>query len=293
MSDNALLSALCIQCRHPHRLHDADGCRRCPCEHESFQTSTTKLTAHRLAMIEVAERGLNRRTITTGIAYARSNEPEAKRLARRRLLRLWNRNVWPRGLSIVTMPGLNWKFEQALLQSRENASTMGGERPPSGRRTDFIHSNTRRTHIDAIEREPTVFLGAIMAMPGRRWGIAEMEPAPFASRSVKTPFIKRFHLAQIERVLLTAEHPYDAMWLDFNGPLTDARIEGIRRAWGVGLVRTHLAVTLLAARQTVGYDAGRAVDLLRSICPKSEVIDAFHYQSGRSPMSQLVLGRAS
>lgn len=240
-------------------------------------------------MIEVAERGLNRRTVTTATAYARRDEPDVKGDARRRLINLWTRRTWPRGLSILTMPGIQWKFEWALLQSREHAAVIRGDRVQA--RTDHIHSATRCTYITAVERDPTVFLGALRSMPGSKQGIADLEPAAYASRSVKTPLIQRFHLAEIERVLLVADHPYDAMWLDFNGPLTDARVEGIRRVWGLGLVRTHLAVTLLAARQTADYDAGQAVDLLRSVCPQSELVDAFHYQSGHSPMSQLVLGR--
>lgn len=283
---------LCWDCRHPLRIHEGGGCRRCECVwSEDEITTITKPPAHRLAMIEVAARGFNRRTTTTALNYARHVEPAEKQEGRRRLLRLWNRAAWPKGLAILTLPSSHWKFEWALLQSRELKSTIRGSLP--AKRTDFIHLNTKRTFVTAVERDPSIYLAALKMIPGGKQGIAQVDSAAYASRSLKTPLVARFHLASVERLLLMEDHAHDAVWLDFNGPLTDARTEGIRRFWREGLVRTHLAVSILAARQSVAYDAGRAAEFMRSLCPGSELVDAFHYQSGRSPMSQIVIGRAS
>lgn len=282
----------CWECRHPVRNHGEDGCSRCSCpwDHNSLAAASTPPGSHRLAMIEVAERVFNRTTSTPGLNYVRRDDEPGKRLARRRLLTRWNRKAWPKGLAILTMPSLEWKFEWALLNSRELRSTMSGSLVP--KRTDFIHLRTKRTFITAVEREPTIYLGALRAIPGGKFGIAHQEPAPYSSRSLKTPFIARFHLAAVERVLLMDEHEQDVVWLDFNGPLTDARTEGLRRFWREGLVRSHLAVSVLAARQR-GYEAADVAQYLRDLCPGSELLDVFHYQSGRSPMSQVLLGRST
>lgn len=194
-------------------------------------------------MHEVADRLAAMKSVDSGVAYARGMHVE-KSTARRAVRGLFTRQMWPKSLSILTMPGLDWTFEDALLRSREgNFYDHRGERGP------------RRTFITAIERTEAIYRAAVKKMPGLLNGLKQKESPPYATASLKTPQIMRFHRCEFERLadhyVKHREHGFDAAWLDFTGPLTNDLMD-LMTVFFHAAIRWRLVVTSLAARWPAG-----------------------------------------
>lgn len=75
--------------------------------------------------------GADRRLQTSGVAFARKSHltaMAAKNQARQRILDSMSRIEWPGKLSVLTMPGLEWIFENHLIDSRDYESVKNSKR---------------------------------------------------------------------------------------------------------------------------------------------------------------------
>jgi len=226
---------------------------------------------------------------TGGVLFARNREREAKDAARAEILALLKNDVWPQHLSILTMPGLDWTFERDLLGWREG-KWMRLENP-------------LRTKIFSIENDRAIYFAAINnnRMPGRLTPnslLSVKSPPYFAEQAIKTKFIKRFYLANVDALMEEALRDlnpmlFDVVWLDYLGPLSIKRLNTIA-AFYKRIVKSILVVTALKARWD--KDTGAAIahagshsQWLREHLP-GEVLHDLDYQDV-SPMIQFAIRR--
>jgi len=225
-----------------------------------------------------------------GVLFARSKERVEKDAARTRIVELLKRDVWPEHLTILTMPGIEWKFERELLGWREGKWS----RLEVPAHTRFI----------SIENDRAIYFAAINSsrMPGRLTPNALLSvksPPYFAEQAVKTKFVKRFYLANVDSLMEEAlrdvnPYPYDVVWLDYTGPISIKRLN-IIAAFYQRIVRRMLIVTVLKARwdrdtSAAIERAGGHSQWLRKYLP-GEVLHDLDYQDTASPMTQLAIRR--
>ena len=202
---------------------------------------TARIPLHRCNMEELAA---YQRSIepSPGVMFHRNADRQKKEAARSLILRLCGGIEWPHRLTILTMPGIDWMFERHLLGYRETKWT-----------TDLVHA--ARTRIFSIENDRAIYFAAINKMPGRTTldGTVYVKTPPyFAEHAVKTNFIQRFFLANVDNLMEEAlrdiDPPhYDVAWLDYTGPLSIKRLRTIA-AFYQRVVNSILIITALKAR---------------------------------------------
>ena len=218
-----------------------------------------------------------------GMLFARNSDREEKDAARRQILELFTFDAWPGTLRILTMPGLDWRFERKLLGKREgNWMRKAG---PS------------RTTITAVENDRYIYYSAATTMPGlhTKRALTRFEPAPsFAERTIRTKFIQRFHFANVDDLMLEATEKWDAVWLDYTGPLTKERLKLISQFYETS-VRGILVVTALKARwnretsDAIARCNGHS-EWLQKHLPGEVLHDLEYFDT--SPMAQFAIRRA-
>jgi hypothetical protein len=87
-------------------------------------------------MEELALQAATSKSLSGGVLFARNSERVNKDEARQRVLDLFSLENWPGRLSMLTMPGIHWRFERLLLGARE----VGWMRRPYPKRTHFTAS---------------------------------------------------------------------------------------------------------------------------------------------------------
>lgn len=173
---------------------------------------------------------------SSGVMFARNPDREQKDMARGKIIGLFSKIAWPRPLSILTMPGLDWKFERKLLGRREGDWGNG--------------QCAQRTQITSVENDRYIYYSAATKIPGlntRRALTKILPPASFAERTISTRFIERFHFANVDDLMQETDEVWDAVWLDYIGPLTNERLRLIQRFYQRS-VRSVLIVTARKAR---------------------------------------------
>jgi hypothetical protein len=187
---------------------------------------------------DLAERTSNRKTQSSGINFHRKIMSASKAEARNSLLPMYGMTEWPTGLSILTLPGANWNFERQLLGIREVKRFF-----EKGNKHEARSDNT---HICAIEQDESIFRYAIKKMPGIHRGLACLAPAEWATATVRTYSIARFHRCSFEVFAQCNNHDFDAAWLDFSGTITMSRMEAIKQFWPY--IRWRLTITACLGR---------------------------------------------
>jgi len=141
------------------------------------------------------------------------------------MLRLLSTQYFPKGIKTLTMPGLRWVFERQLLHNREGKKFSEQSRRP------------RKTYLACIEKEEELFRVAFKLMPGFTHGVVDIDPAPYATTTVRTYHIQRFHRADALTLMNyyvaneSFDHSFHFVWLDFTGQLSMKRLIVIRRFW--------------------------------------------------------------
>jgi hypothetical protein len=220
----------------------------------------------------------------SGVRYARRPRTVDKEYARNTVLSAFSRRNFPGHLRVLTMPGLDWRFERQLLAARES---------PARRQDGTVRP--KRTTIDAIERHPAIWYSALHRMPGAQTSLDVALPCPpFAGQVARTFAISRYYLCSIEAYAEHADWPLGGVWLDFTGPLTVRRLAAIRALW----TRTSstLVVSALRARHSAQVSAlleraGGHGPLLARLLPEATQMSEAHYGNEFSPMTQVVLRR--
>src|SRR5512143_186620 len=174
-----------------------------------------------------------------GMIFARNPDREQKDAARQKILDLFSPKAWPKHLSILTMPGLDWRFERKLLGRRDG---------------DWMRkAGPGATKYTCIENDRFIYYSAAHKMPGlnTRRALTRYLAAPsFAERTVATKFISAFHFANVDDLMLEATGEFDrwdAVWLDYTGPLSVERLNLIASFYQRA-IRSTLIVTSLKAR---------------------------------------------
>ena len=186
-----------------------------------------------------------------GILFARATERGHKDEARRYLVDLFGDVERFPTLNILTMPGLDWRFENKLLGRREGDWANSGRGP-------------QRTRITSVESDRAIYQAAVTRMPGmaRHWRThrhrtkndpIRMEASPeWAECSISNRWVNRFHFANVDDLMagLPQDQRFDAAWLDYTGPMTAVRLAIIQRFFAQHIrPGGALAVTVLRGRQ--------------------------------------------
>lgn len=217
-----------------------------------------------------------------GVLFARNPDREEKDAARQKILDLFTVKERPQFLRILTMPGLDWRFERKLLGKREG--------------NWMRHAGAGRTRITSIENDRFIYYSAVHQMPGlntKRALTTILKPATFAERTVGTKFIDRFHFANVDDLMSETADVWDAVWLDYTGPLTVERLRLIARFYNRS-VRDTLIVTALKARYNKETSeaidrAGGHSEWLRKYLPGEVLHDLEYFDT--SPMAQFAVRR--
>lgn len=237
-----------------------------------------------LRLCDMEELAAHQRSIEArgGVLFARNPDREQKAAARQKILDLFAPQVWPGNLSMLTMPGVDWRFERKLLGAREPGWMTKLERP-------------RRTFLTCVENDRAIYYGAIADMPGMTTlgALAQMRDAPrFAEHAIKTRFIRgRFFLANVDDLMLEQNWTFDAAWLDYTGPMTVERLKIIEAFWQHN-IRHILIVTMLKARfnkktsDAIERAGGHSQWLLGHL--SGEVLHDLEYMD-TSPMEQIAI----
>lgn len=219
---------------------------------------------------------------SSGVLFARNPDREQKDAARQKVIDLFTRTSRPEPLSILTMPGFDWRFERKLLGKREG---------------DWMRKiEPERTSITAIENDRYIYYSAVHRMPGlhtKRALTTILRPVSFAERTVQTKFIKNFHFANVDDLMNETDQQWDAVWLDYIGPLTVERLRLIARFYERS-VRETLIVTALKARYTKETSAaidraGGHSEWVRSRLPGRVVHDIEYFDT--CPMAQIAISK--
>lgn len=243
---------------------------------------------------------------TPGMLYARKMNYTEKEKARVAVLRLFSGRDRPKGLSIVTMPGITWGFERMLLLMRERRPYALGD---GGRKT-------KRTYIEAIERDESIYRASLNWIPGGGDSLAQLPELEGKPMAIRTYAVSRYHRISFEDYVDAWWHqPHDAAWLDFNGPITSQRMEKIGRFWRdkirwrmvitwmnarydaeairqIGEVKEHAGASSTALLNNVSVGLGRdALDWVEATLRQCASIRVLHRMSYRdtSPMLQLAV----
>lgn len=216
-----------------------------------------------------------------GVMFARKKEHDEKDHARGEITRLFGPEHFPKGLSILSMPGLNWRFEKSLLRQREGKWEN--------------RKGPHRTHLTCIESDRSIYHASVTHMPGLNHphSVTVMLPGTsFAERAVRNKFVGRFFFGNVDDLMQQQEHPFDAAWLDYTGPLSLKRMKIIKDFYARN-IRHILVVTALKARWNRDTSdsiaaAGGHSQWLRTALP-GEVLHDFEYQDGPSPMAQFAI----
>lgn len=219
-----------------------------------------------------------------GILFTRKRDHDQKDLARIAVLRLFGPDMFPKGLSILTMPGLDWKFERKLLGRREG--------------NWFKRKGPHKTYLTCIENDRAIYHAGVLNMPGMRAAepsaVISLPPTSYSERAVRNIWIGRYFFGNVDDLMMAQQLPFDAAWLDYTGPLTIKRLAVIAEFFRVN-IRSTLVITSLKARwNRETADAIARKESLAAWIRESIVGNVLHeieYQDGGSPMLQIAFGK--
>lgn len=216
-----------------------------------------------------------------GILFARNADGDEKTEARKLILDLFQPDVWPSHLHMITMPGMHWKFERKLLGMREG-NWMDKSCPSV-------------THFATVENNRSIFSASLHKMPGLyRSTMKETSPKPFAEIGFRTNFASHFFCNADDFIAYDNWNngSWNAAWFDYTGPLSIERLSLIKRFCHRQFRLGTLIVTALKARWNMATsdainDAGGYSEWLR----KHLVGDVLHdiKYMDTSPMAQFAV----
>jgi hypothetical protein len=218
-----------------------------------------------------------------GVMFARTAEdrPE-KDTARQLILDLFARDKWDRHLRMLTMPGLHWKFERKLLGKREGDW--------------FRRKAPKRTLFTCVENDRPIYYSAVTHMPGSQTPGSLIKPArcDFGERGVKTKYAS-FFFANVDDLMACGWSGWDAVWLDYTGPLTVKRLRLIadfyERCVGEILIVTAMKARWPAETGAAIAKAGGHSEWLREHLAGEVLHDIDYFDT--VPMVQFAVRRAS
>ena len=219
----------------------------------------------------------------SGVLFARNTDGEQKSAARQLVLDLFARDKWPQQLHLLTLPGLQWRFERKLLGTRE-VGWMRKTKP-------------RGTYFTACENDRALFQASVAQMPGLHTPDSELKKIKahsFAEMGVKTAYASMF-FANIDDLMRQDywDNGWDGVWLDYTGPMSVDRLAIIANFYQ-RYVREILIVTVLKARwnertsRAIARAGGHSEWLRKHLT--GDILHDIEYQD-TSPMAQFAVRR--
>ncbi len=216
-----------------------------------------------------------------GVMFARREDDSEKAAAREAILDLLTLDRKPEPLSVLTMPGLHWTFEVALMKRRD----------PHWRNQQAIE----RTRFTCVENDRFIYYSATTKMPGNKHCcLRTLDRPDYAERAMGQGVVDRFIFANVDDLIQSGES-FDVAWLDYTGPLSIDRMKLIERFWRES-VRDTLIVTSLKARWNKDTSLrierhGGLIEWQRARLP-GRVLHEIEYQDG-SPMAQFAVSKSA
>jgi len=201
---------------------------------QSLRQVATYKPIHKCSLEELAT--IQRVSPSGGVLFSQKERRAQKDIARKMVLDLFTLDNRKESLKILTMPSLDWRFEQKLLGKREGDW--------------FNKSGPSNTQITSCENDRYIFYSASQKIPGISTpnSLITINRAPsFAEQSIKTKFVDSFYLANVDDLMAETDQKWDAVWLDYTGPLSVSRLKIISDFYH-RCVRETLVVTALKAR---------------------------------------------
>lgn len=217
-------------------------------------------------------------TPSGGILFARKISRPEKDRAREAIASVFNPEAWPGPLSMLVLPGVNWRFESMVLSRREK---------------DWRNDPPKSTRFTGVESDRAVFHAALMRMPGlHRSVLRQLESDNTHERGFTNKFIDGYHFANVDDFMAATTRTFDAAWLDYTGPLSVERLRIIRAFWNTKVTGV-LALTSMRARwnretSEALIRAGSLSALVRKYI-HGDVVHEIEYQDGHAPMFQIML----
>jgi hypothetical protein len=218
-----------------------------------------------------------------GVLHARNSDGAEKTAARERVLELFAPARWPGRLHMLTTPGLHWRFERKLLGARE----VGW----------FTSPKPKTTYFTGCENDRAIYFAAVAQMPGLHTPDSELKRIKsyeFAEMGVKTRYASFFFANVDDMMRLNCWNSgWDAVWLDYTGPLTVERLTLIQRFYQ-HYVKHILIITALRNRysesttRAIARAGGHSRWVRRYL--DGEVLHDLEYFD-TSPMAQLALAK--
>jgi hypothetical protein len=193
-----------------------------------------------LSRLNMEELAMRQRSIKAsgGIEFARTTERDQKDAARQQIIDMFSLSVWPGRLRMLTMPGLDWRFERKLLGRREG---------------NWMHKRApERTYFTCVENDRALYYASVAKIPGvdtRGAKLTILQPPKFAEYGLKTKFIGGYFFANMDDLMRSTGWTFDAAWLDYTGPMSVERLKLIESFYQRS-VYNILIVTVLRARWT-------------------------------------------
>jgi len=222
---------------------------------------------------------------SSGVLFARNVDGEQKSAARQRVLELFTLPQWPGHLHMLTMPGVQWRFERKLLAMRH----PGWTRSPS----------PWRTYFTSTENDRAIFFAAVAEMPGLHTpqsSLKRIKNYPFAEMGVRTRFASLF-FANIDDLMAQTSwsEGWHAVWLDYSGPLSVERLAIIRQFYR-DYIKGILIITALKGRWNQAtnqaiHQAGGYSNWLRNTFDGELLHDLEYFDT--SPMVQFAVQKRS
>ena len=228
--------------------------------------------------VEQAARDRREQRTTGGVAFARKDSTPEKDATRREILLLLCTHLMPGPISVLSMPGVSWAFEYALLGQREHGWSKS--------------LYARRTNLHCVDNDRFVYYSATTKMPGNKYRcVIKNHPRPgYAEREIGNSMVQRYTFANVDDLMAEGRDTYDVAWLDYTGPLTVKRLDLIAKFYRER-IRSTLILTSLKARWN--KDVDRAAARHGGYCEwavhpfaDSVGLHAIEYQDGASPMFQ-------
>lgn len=224
------------------------------------------------------------RSPSGGVLFARNTERENKDAARLEIINLFRRDRFPKSLSILTLPGLEWKFERKLFGQREG---------------DWYRMDKpRRTYFTCIENDRMLYHAAVTKMPGLHHigSLTRVLPATeFAEKTVANPWIRRYFFGNVDDLMQQQAMQFDGAWLDYTGPMSLKRLK-IISAFYDKCIRHTLVITSLKARwnremsSAIAHAGGHSALIINHL--HGTVEHDLEYQDSGSPMSQIAISKS-
>jgi hypothetical protein len=229
---------------------------------------------------ELAGQQMGAKLLSSGVAFARKVKHEEKDVARQQILDLFIPYYFKKGLSILTMPGLNWIFERSLLNRRE-----GNWHKKDG---------PKRTYISAIENDRVIYHAALTQMPGLHQEgscVVTLKAPSFAETNLRNRWIVRYYFGNIDSLMAETDYTYDAVWLDYTGPVSIERLDIIEKFYRER-IKKILVITSMRARwdNKTGKEIHLAGDYAKYLLQAlpGKLLHQIEYMD-TSPMTQIAI----